>query len=89
MKSVVSSKGQITLPVKVRDRLGLVPGTAVQFEVRAGTVVVRKGAGGAHPVDQVFGRLRLDGPVDDLVDAMRGPRPRRPKRVPAGSTTKR
>src|SRR5204863_9967788 len=79
MKSTVSSKGQITLPVAVREKLGLVAGTAIRFELRAGGVLLRKGTSGTHPVDQVFGRLSLAKPVDDLLDAMRG-RARRPGR---------
>jgi AbrB family looped-hinge helix DNA binding protein len=77
MKSTVSSKGQITLPVEVRTRLGLVAGTPVSFELVADGVLVRKGGGEVHPVDQVYGAIRLGGPVDGLVDEMRGPRPRR------------
>ncbi|MBI1847636.1 MAG: AbrB/MazE/SpoVT family DNA-binding domain-containing protein [Candidatus Rokubacteria bacterium] len=75
MKSTVSSKGQITLPAALREKLGLGTGTAVRFELRGGGVLVRKGAGGVHPVDQVFGRLKLAKPVDELLDEMRGPRP--------------
>jgi AbrB family looped-hinge helix DNA binding protein len=75
MKSVVSSKGQITLPVEAREKLGLVPGTPVHFEVRDGALMLRKGTRGAHPVDAVFGTLKLAGAVDDLLDEMRGPRP--------------
>lgn len=75
MKSVVSSKGQITLPVEARAKLGLVPGTPVHFEVRDGALVLRKGTRGAHPVDAVFGTLKLARPVDELIDEMRGPRP--------------
>ncbi|MBI2469541.1 MAG: AbrB/MazE/SpoVT family DNA-binding domain-containing protein [Candidatus Rokubacteria bacterium] len=74
MKSTVSSKGQITVPAEVREKLGLVPGTMVQFELREGGVLLRKGAAGAHPVDQVFGRLKLGKSVDALLDEMRGPR---------------
>jgi len=29
MRSTISSKGQITVPLEVRERLGLVPGTLV------------------------------------------------------------
>jgi len=75
MKSTVSSKGQITLPLAVREKLGLVAGTPVRFELRAGGVLLRKGTSGAHPVDQVSGRLSLAKPVDDLLDDMRGRRP--------------
>lgn len=77
MKSVVSPKGQITLPAEVRERLGLAPGTAVHFQVRRGSVVVRKGRPGEHPVDRIFGRLKLRQSVDALMDEMRGPRPGR------------
>jgi AbrB family looped-hinge helix DNA binding protein len=75
MKSTVSSKGQITLPVEIRDQLGLRPGVVVSIEPRGDGVFVRKGTSGEHPVDRVFGRLRLEKPVDALLDEMRGPRP--------------
>jgi antitoxin PrlF len=75
MKSTISAKGQITVPAGVREKLGLVPGTAVQFELCEGGVLLRKGSPGPHPVDRVFGRLRLAKPVDVLLDEMRGPRP--------------
>jgi antitoxin PrlF len=74
MKSRISSKGQLTVPVAVRDMLGLLPGTAVEFVVREGEVVMRKGRQGADPVDRAYGKLRLDRPVDALLDEMRGPR---------------
>jgi AbrB family looped-hinge helix DNA binding protein len=74
MRSRVSSKGQITVPVQVRDELGLTTGTEVEFLVRDGEAVLRKGGGATHPVDRVYGRLRLPKPVDRVVDAMRGPR---------------
>ena len=84
MKSVVFPNGQITLPVEARTKLGLVPGTPVHFEARDGALVLRKGTRGAHPVDAVFGTLKLARPVDELMDEMRGPRPstgrRRPRR---------
>ena len=79
MKSTVSSKGQITLPAKVREALGLASGTPVQFELTRGGILLRKGGHRAHPVDEVFGRLTLPKSVDALLDEMRGPRPARPR----------
>jgi AbrB family looped-hinge helix DNA binding protein len=76
VRSRISSKGQITVPVEVRDQLGLTTGTEIEFVVRDGEAVLRKGGGKAHPVDRLYGQLRLGGPVDALVDAMRGARPR-------------
>jgi AbrB family looped-hinge helix DNA binding protein len=75
MKSTISSKGQITVPAQVRAALGLRPGTRVVFELREGGVLLRKGGGSRHPVDEVFGRVALSAPVDRLLDEMRGPRP--------------
>lgn len=75
MKSIISSKGQITVPAEIRERLGLLPGTGVEFELREGGVFLRKGTAGVHPVDRLFGRLKLAKSVDALLDEMRGPRP--------------
>lgn len=88
MKSIISAKGQITVPAPVRDKLGLAPGTPVQFELREGGVLLRKGRSGTHPVDQVFGRLRLRKPVDALLDEMRGLRPVPRRRITRRSPRK-
>jgi len=42
MKTVVSEKGQITIPKAVRDKLGLSPGTEIDFEAIGGRLVGRK-----------------------------------------------
>jgi AbrB family looped-hinge helix DNA binding protein len=78
VKSRISSKGRVTVPLRIRERLGLAAGTPITFEVRDGAVVIRKGTRGTHPVDRAYGTLRLSRPVDALLDEMRGPR--RPKR---------
>lgn len=89
MISTVSTKGQITLPVKIREALGLAAGTPVNFELREGGVLLRKGGRGSHPVDQVFGRLTLPRSVDTLLDEMRGPRPPRARHRGRDRTRKR
>jgi antitoxin PrlF len=41
MATNVTSKGQVTIPKKVRERLGIAPGSAVAFELtEAGDVVL-------------------------------------------------
>ena len=80
MNSSISSKGQVTVPKPVRDRLGLRPGTVVEFELTAGGVVMRKGHKGERPVDRVRGVLRDVVNTDEFIDAMRGPRPKPEKR---------
>jgi AbrB family looped-hinge helix DNA binding protein len=77
LKSSISSKGQVTVPVEIRERLGLATGTAVLFELRPDGVLLKKGMPGAHPVDRVFGLIKPAHPTDSLalLDHMRGPRP--------------
>ncbi|HEX2172150.1 MAG TPA: AbrB/MazE/SpoVT family DNA-binding domain-containing protein [Dehalococcoidia bacterium] len=41
-KVAVTSKGQITLPKQVRDALGLVPGSQIEFEIERDKVNLRK-----------------------------------------------
>ena len=41
MTGTVTSKGQVTIPVEARRKLGIVPGTALEFVVTdAGTLIV-------------------------------------------------
>lgn len=37
----VTSKGQVTIPLRIRTRFGLKPGTAVEFVIERGKVVLR------------------------------------------------
>ena len=75
MTSTVSTEGQITVPAKIRELLGLAPGTPVVFELKEDGVFLRKGFSGVHPVDRVYGVLSLEKSVDETLDEMRGPRP--------------
>jgi antitoxin PrlF len=66
MKSVVSEKGQVTIPKAVRDRLGLKPGTVVSFEAVGGRLVGKKTVG-----EDVYSKWRGRGrlPAAESVDA--------------------
>ena len=75
MTSTISSKGQVTVPKEVRDRLGLRAGTVVEFEVTGAGVLLRKGHKGMRPVDRVRGILGRSRSTDDLINEMRGPAP--------------
>lgn len=47
MDTTVTVKGQVTIPKRLRDALGLTPGSRVEFAVnRDGDVVVRKAVSG-------------------------------------------
>jgi antitoxin PrlF len=72
MKSIVSEKGQVTIPKAVRDRLGLRSGTQIEFRAEGGALVGVKvleedvfakwrGRGkllGARDVDAYLARVR-------------------------------
>ena len=42
MKAILSEKGQVTIPKKLRDRLGLQPGAVLEFESVEGALIARK-----------------------------------------------
>jgi antitoxin PrlF len=59
----LTSKGQVTIPAEIRERLGLTAGTLVDFEVEEGVVVVRKRAEGQDRGRRVVAALRGRGDV--------------------------
>jgi AbrB family looped-hinge helix DNA binding protein len=59
MQSKVTSKGQITVPKRIRDALKLVPGSAVEFRVGAdGHVVIEKAGPQRRRAPNRFERVR-------------------------------
>jgi antitoxin PrlF len=57
MATAVTSKGQVTIPKPIRDRLGIQPGNAVEFELEPDGRVVLVKVGGGRPASR-FERLR-------------------------------
>lgn len=51
----VTEKGQVTIPKEIRDRLGIVPGSEVDFVAsNNGALLVRVDASGAEPAIRGF-----------------------------------
>ena len=67
-ESVVTSKGQTTLPKKVRDALGLQPGDKLRYAVLKNGVWLGK----VQPIENLIGALHYDGPPVSLEDMERG-----------------
>lgn len=70
MRAIVSEKGQITIPKRLRQSLGIRPGQALEFEEKEGQLVARK-ASDRDPVDDLFGILPLQEDVDSFVADLR------------------
>lgn len=41
----ITAKGQMTIPVEIRERLGLLPNSEVEFEIEGNAVRMRKARG--------------------------------------------
>ena len=76
MSTTVTSKGQVTIPKPVRQRLGIKPGSRVNFEVAPdGRAYLRK-AGRAATKPSRFERMRKTATVklttDEIMAMTRG-----------------
>jgi antitoxin PrlF len=71
MKSRVSERGQITIPKRLRERLGIAPGQILEFEADHGTLIARK-VTVRDPVDAVYGMLGTGRSTDEFIDDVRG-----------------
>ena len=56
----LTSKGQVTIPLEIRRTLGLLPGTAVEFDIVGNSVRIRK-AGDQRRGAGLIGRMREAG----------------------------
>lgn len=77
MSTTVTTKGQVTIPKKIRDALKLLPGSTVEFVVnRAGEVVLHKPSTrqGRKPdrFEAVRGKADVKWRTDDLMALLRG-----------------
>lgn len=66
----LTSKGQVTIPKPLRDRLGLRAGTEVRFELHDDVIVLRK-AVREDLIDKWVGALDLAEGVDAFVERLR------------------
>ena len=75
MATTVTSKGQVTIPKPVRDRLGIKPGSAVDFRMEADGRVVLLKVDGSRPknrFDAVRGILGPSPSTDEIMSLLRG-----------------
>lgn len=58
MATTLTTKGQVTIPKPIRDRLGLGPGSLVEFEIAPDGRVILSKADRTAPARSRFERLR-------------------------------
>ncbi|MBM4356198.1 MAG: AbrB/MazE/SpoVT family DNA-binding domain-containing protein [Deltaproteobacteria bacterium] len=72
----VTSKGQVTIPIEIRERLGIVPETEVEFVVEGDVVVLRRAKGkpgrGRSLVQRLRGKATSRMSTDKIMALTRG-----------------
>ncbi len=67
----ITSKGQVTIPREVREKLGLRPQTEVEFVVEGNVAYVRKAEGpprrGRRLVERMRGRATVKMSTDEIM----------------------
>ncbi len=70
--SKLTSKGQITIPRKVREQLGISTGDKIQFKEKNGVFTIKKSVK-ESPFDKWVGYLKDKGKnTDSIIEEIRG-----------------
>jgi len=66
MKTTVSSRGQTVVPQEIREQMGIVPQTRLEWQVREGVIIVYPVP--PDPIQAAVGLFEGQGPTtDDLL----------------------
>ena len=73
----ITSKGQVTIPMDIRETLGLLPATEVEFEIDGDAVRIRRATSakrnrGREIVEHLRGRGTVKMTTDEIMRLMRG-----------------
>ena len=73
----ITTKGQVTIPQHIREQLGLLPNTDVEWELRDGEAVLQKAGGGAGRrgaalIQHMRGRGSVRMSTDEIMALTRG-----------------
>jgi AbrB family looped-hinge helix DNA binding protein len=78
MSTTVTSKGQVTIPKRMRDAIGIKPGSKIEFEYKPGVGLTLKPLGKPRKsdyrrrLDKVRGTLKTGMSTDELMQMLRG-----------------
>jgi AbrB family looped-hinge helix DNA binding protein len=72
----ITTKGQVTIPRQVREKMGLLPHSEVEFVVEGNVVVLRKVASsesrGKKVIERMRGRATVHMSTDEIMALTRG-----------------
>jgi antitoxin PrlF len=72
----ITSKGQVTIPIEVREKMGLFPNTEVEFVVQGNLVILQKATGskgrGQKIIERMRGRATIRMSTDEIMALTRG-----------------
>ena len=72
----ITSKGQVTIPIDIREKAGLLPNTEVDFDYDGTVVTLRRAekpsGRGAGAVEALRGRGDVKMTTDEIIALMRG-----------------
>ncbi len=72
----ITSKGQVTIPMEIREKMGLLPDTEVEFQIDGHTVRLKKSGAQSRRGRNLISRLRGRGTVrmttDEIMALTRG-----------------
>ena len=71
MKARVAERGQVTIPKRLRERLGVKLGTVLEFSEEHGRLIGVK-SGSIDPVSEVYGCLGKNIDTDAVIAELRG-----------------
>jgi len=75
----ITSKGQVTIPIEIRERLGLLPNTEVEFQLQGNAArLVKASAKHAHRrgtdiIDRLKGKADVKMTTDQILALTRKP----------------
>ncbi|MHB2015710.1 MAG: AbrB/MazE/SpoVT family DNA-binding domain-containing protein [Candidatus Xenobia bacterium] len=70
----ITSKGQVTIPIHIREALGLLPDTEVEFEISGNSVRIRKARSsrrGTSIVNRLRGTATVQMTTDEIMKLTR------------------
>ncbi|MBT4285953.1 MAG: AbrB/MazE/SpoVT family DNA-binding domain-containing protein [Deltaproteobacteria bacterium] len=70
MKAIVAERGQVTIPKKIRDRLGITAKTVLEFQENNGKIIVSKSKQ-EDPITKVIGCLKIEKNTDQIISELR------------------